>query len=90
VVEHLRGLGLLSAWHRPHREGHGAESSPTLYFRRAPDRAFHIDYAFTPEQPAWLPRSAGLGTYRDWVASGLSDHVPLTVELGPARPLRPQ
>ncbi len=83
VVEHLGRLGLASAWHRHHEQAHGSETSPTLYFRRAPDRGFHIDYAFMPQQPDWRPRSATLGTYQDWVATGLSDHVPLIVEAGP-------
>jgi hypothetical protein len=83
VVEHLGELGLLSAWHRHHAERHGAESRPTFYFRRAPERGFHIDYAFLPERTEWQPRSATLGTYEEWVAAGRSDHVPLIVDAGP-------
>ncbi len=85
VIEHLNRLGLVSAWHRHREEAHGSETSPTFHFRRAPDRVYHIDYAFMPGQPEWLPRSVALGTYRDWVASGLSDHLPLVVEAGPGQ-----
>lgn len=83
VVGRLDRLGLVSAWHRHRGEAHGSETSATFYFRRAPDRVFHIDYAFTSRQPEWRPRSVALGTWRDWVATGLSDHVPLIVEAGP-------
>ena len=39
------------------------------------------DYAFIPE--AWLPRLRGVsvGSKPDWIDSGLSDHVPLAVDL---------
>lgn len=73
--------GLVSAYHQHAGEKQGVESSPTLYWRGAGQGTFHIDYAFIPE--AWLPRLRGVsvGSKPDWIDSGLSDHVPLVVDL---------
>jgi len=56
-------------------------SSRTHTSRRVDGPNYHIDYIFVPE--AW---EAGLldvevGSHADWVASGLSDHVPIVVDL---------
>jgi hypothetical protein len=59
--------------------------TPTLYWRGSPKggpkKTYHIDYAFIPD--AWLDRldNVSLGCSDEWVRSGLSDHVPLIVDI---------
>ena len=73
-------LGLVSAYHEHYGELHGKESRPTYYFQWSEAKPFHIDYCFVPQ--AWRPmvRSVEVGAYEEW--SALSDHRPVTVELG--------
>ncbi len=78
LVERLTACGLASAWHTVTGEAHGAESCGTLFFLRNEMRPFHIDYVFAPL--GWA-RTATVGSYADWVAARLSDHVPVIVEL---------
>ena len=77
-------FGLVSAWHAVTGEPHGAETVPTLYWRdRTKDGpTYHIDYVFLPAQ--WLASVTELtvGTYEEWCGSGLSDHVPILVDVG--------
>jgi exodeoxyribonuclease III len=82
-VETLGGLGLVSAYHTVRGEPHGRETVPTLYWRdRTKDGpTYHIDYVFLPDR--WIDRVKGLslGTFEDWCGSGLSDHVPIIVDI---------
>jgi hypothetical protein len=82
-VEMLEGLGLVSAYHTIRGEPHGRETIPTLYWRdRTKDGpTYHIDYMFLPNR--WIDRVRGLrlGTFEDWCGSGLSDHVPIIVDI---------
>ncbi len=78
IVDRLTACGLASAWHTVTGEAHGGESRGTLFFLRNEMRPFHIDYVFAP---AGWARSATIGSYADWVAARLSDHVPVIVEL---------
>ncbi len=75
--------GLVSAYHHWTNEPQGEESAPTIYWRnRTIDGPrYHIDYAFIPN--AWLAGLAGVavGGFDPWVAEGLSDHVPVTVDI---------
>ena len=67
-----------------------AATKPTIYWQRKQRQAFHIDHAFVPF--AWCDRHGfrmAIGTFEDWVATGLSDHVPLVVDIpGPQAPQR--
>lgn len=74
-------LGLRSAWHDFKSERYGEETAPTLYWRRSSTRVYHIDYVFLPNHKDWKPSSVEIGSYADWVASGLSDHAPVIVTL---------
>jgi len=73
--------GLVSTYHHQRGEAQGGETDPTLYWRGAGAKTFHIDYAFIPDQ--WLPRLeyVTVGSKQDWIDSGLSDHVPLVMDL---------
>jgi hypothetical protein len=62
------------------RAGH---RHPTFYWRaRSPDGpTYHIDYVFVPRTSLGRLRSVTIGSRGDWIATGLSDHVPVIVDL---------
>jgi exodeoxyribonuclease-3 len=84
LVGTLHAMGLISAYHAVTGEAQGRESTPTLYWRdRTRDGpTYHIDYIFIPE--AWQPSILELrvGAFDDWCGNGLSDHVPVVVDVG--------
>lgn len=79
----LDRLGMTSAYHARTGEPHGKERTPTLYWRdRTRDGpTYHLDYAFLPAR--WLPfvTQFQIGSFDDWIATRLSDHVPLVLDL---------
>jgi exodeoxyribonuclease III len=79
----LAACGLMSAYHEIRGEAPGRELTPTHYWRdrRKEGPTYHIDYIFVPR--AWLGSSCRIeiGAFEDWCGSGLSDHMPVTVEL---------
>jgi hypothetical protein len=81
TLDSARRAGLVSAYHHHSGEAQGVESTPTLYWRGAGQKTYHIDYAFIPD--AWLPRlrEVNVGSKEDWIDSGLSDHIPLVVDI---------
>ena len=63
-------------------ELHGAETVPTLYWRdRTKDGpTYHIDYVFLPSR--WIGKArVDVGTFETWCGAGLSDHVPVIVDV---------
>jgi hypothetical protein len=86
LVGQLEALGLVSAYHQFHAVPQGGELHPTLYWRdRTRDGpTYHIDYGFVPRASSHLLRSVTIGTFDEWIASGFSDHVPLTIDLDPS------
>jgi exodeoxyribonuclease-3 len=82
VVQAAGALDLVSAYHQTRSIEFGAEPDPTLYWqtRTRDGRSYHIDYCFLPR--TWLPYvTVGVGEFDAWVGSGLSDHVPLVVDI---------
>ena len=82
AVASLEELGLASAYHALRGEVQGHESVPTLYWRdrRKDGPTYHIDYVFMPAH--WLvQRELVVGTFEDWCGAGLSDHVPIVVDI---------
>jgi len=79
----LESYGLVSAYHARTGERQGEETMPTLYWRdrRKDGPTYHIDYVFLPR--AWLDRICGfgVGSFEEWCGSGLSDHVPVMVDV---------
>ncbi len=78
--------GLVSAYHVHNNLEHGKERHPTLYWR---DRTqigpkYHIDYAFISKRSVQLMQRVSIGSYQRWVATGLSDHVPLLIDFAPS------
>jgi len=83
AVARLAAGGLVSAYHEIRGEAPGAELEVTHYWRdrRKDGPTYHIDYIFLPR--LWLARVQHLsvGRFEDWCGSGLSDHVPIVVDL---------
>jgi exodeoxyribonuclease III len=84
AVAALASLGLLSAYHEFHGEQQGGESRPTLYWRdrRKDGPTYHIDYVFLPDPWIRKVKELRLGRFEDWCGAGLSDHVPVIVDVG--------
>jgi exodeoxyribonuclease-3 len=83
AVEILKDYGLVSAYHAITGEAQGSETLPTLYWRdrRKDGPTYHIDYVFLPESWVAHIRELGVGSYEDWCGAGLSDHVPVVVDI---------
>jgi exodeoxyribonuclease-3 len=83
VIAAMDDRRLVSAYHAFTSEAHGAESQPTIYWRdrKVDGPRFHIDFCFIPN--GWLPalEAVEVGGFADYVGRGLSDHVPLVVNL---------
>jgi len=84
-VDILERMGLVSAYHALSGEAEGAETVPTHYWRdrRKDGPTYHIDYVFLPQD--WLSGIShfSVGTFEDWCGNGLSDHVPIVVDVEP-------
>ena len=82
-VSILEGLDIVSVYHSLTGERDGEETVPTLYWRdRTEDGpTYHIDFAFVPRE--WLPHITHfeIGSFADWCGNGLSDHVPLILDV---------
>lgn len=85
AVALLESYGLVSAYHHARGESQGAESEPTHYWRdrRKDGPTYHIDYVFLPRDWAGALREMTVGSFEDWCGAGLSDHVPLVVDIVP-------
>ncbi len=83
VVAGLERLGLASAYHVGRGELHGKESLATLHRRdRKPDGPkYHVEYCFMPLEWCSRLREIEVGAFDAWVGKGLSDHVPLIVDV---------
>jgi hypothetical protein len=83
ALARLAECGLVSAYHEIRGEVHGREMTPTHYWRdRCKDGpTYHIDYIFLPK--TWLGVSCRVevGRFEDWCGLGLSDHMPLVLDL---------
>lgn len=83
TVAALERLDLVSVYHARTGEAQGAEATPTHYWRdrRKDGPTYHIDYIHLPR--GWLERVShfGVGSFEDWCGNGLSDHVPLVVDI---------
>jgi endonuclease/exonuclease/phosphatase family metal-dependent hydrolase len=87
LADQLAELGLHSVYHAFFGEPLGAETRPTYFHLRHEARPFHIDFCFLSADLLERVTHVELGTYADWVdraSRGVSDHVPLVVDLAPA------
>ncbi len=87
TVDLLKDVGLVSAYHHYFGAAHGVELHSTHYWRNRAETepSFHIDFCFVPKR--WLSNitSVQVGSYAKWISSGLSDHVPLVVDVSVPR-----
>ena len=83
AVSTLEKLGLASAYHALRGELQGKETVPTLYWRdrKKDGPTYHIDYIFLPSPWLVQVRELAIGTFEDWCGPGLSDHVPMVVDI---------
>jgi exonuclease III len=79
VVEFLKSVGIMSAYHTYFNEEHGEETKPTHYFRKDKDMPFHIDYVFASETILKQLSFIEVGTFEEWIK--FSDHTPIYVEI---------
>jgi exodeoxyribonuclease III len=82
----LTAFGLRSAYHQSRGVDQGQEPEPTIYWRnrKIDGSRYHIDYCFVPDY--WIDEglSVDVGHFQEWVGVGLSDHVPLVVDVNPS------
>lgn len=83
VVDKLADHGLVSAYHAISGEAQGEESMPTHYWRdrKEDGPTYHLDYVFAPSPWVDHAREMEVGSFEDWCGSGLSDHVPVVVDV---------
>ena len=79
VRERLSEFEMDSAYHRTTAEAFGEELHPTYYHRRRQIEPFHIDFVFAPR--SLQIESVSVGSFNDYVGAGLSDHVPVVVDV---------
>ncbi|MGI9386060.1 MAG: hypothetical protein ACR2OX_01390 [Methyloligellaceae bacterium] len=82
-VRVLEDMGLVSAYHDIMAEAQGEETVPTHYWRdrRKNGPTSHLDFVFLPQPWASAIRDFSVGTFEDWCGNGLSDHVPIVVDI---------
>lgn len=79
-MDALADRGLVSAFGAARGDEEASFREPTYFHLRNERSGFHIDHVFIPEE--WSADvKVVVGSYRDWVATGLSDHVPLIVDV---------
>ncbi len=83
TVATIERLGFVSAYHVFQGLAQGEERHPTFYWRtRSIDGpTYHIDYVFMPRASVRHLQSVEVGTRAEWIATGLSDHAPVIVDL---------
>ena len=80
-----RGSDLASAYHAMRGELQGSETVPTLYWRDRKKDGPDLSHRLRLSAGPWLGRvrELSVGTFEDWCGSGLSDHVPIVVDVKP-------
>jgi hypothetical protein len=82
-VDRLEQFGLVSAYHVLSGEEQGSETAATIYWRdrKKDGPTYHIDYIFLPRP--WVSHISefAIGSFEMWCGSGLSDHVPLVLDV---------
>ncbi len=79
----LEEIGIVSAYHALTGERQGEERAPTHYWRdrREDGPTYHIDFVCLPSY--WVDHIVHfeIGCFADWCGNGLSDHVPIVVDV---------
>jgi hypothetical protein len=79
-LEAMSQRGMSSAFHVDREELRDEESQPTYFHRWTAPGRIHIDLIFVPSK--WPLESVTVGTYEDYVANRISDHVPVVATFG--------
>jgi endonuclease/exonuclease/phosphatase family metal-dependent hydrolase len=79
LMDLVRPLELVSAYHRHFDEAFGFETRNTYFYRGNRSPGFHIDYCFLPGAWASQIGDVQVGSFEDW--QDVSDHVPLIVDI---------
>jgi hypothetical protein len=74
-------FGLISLYHAFFNEPFGAATRSTYFHQRKASAGWHIDYVLIHHSRLCRVMDVQVGSHQDWVATGLSDHVPLIVDL---------
>lgn len=83
AVERFDDLGMVSAYHADRGVADGDETEPTHYWRDRTKHGptYHIDYIYMPRDWVAGLREMSVGSFEDWSGKGLSDHVPLVIDV---------
>ena len=81
LQKRLAEAGLVSAYHHFSGDAFGAEREMTIHPRHAGERGYHIDYCFVSPDLAANLAHVEIGSHDMWIASGLSDHAPVIVDI---------
>ena len=81
VVNALREMNMVSAYHEMNKMAHGDETDHTYYMHYHEEKPSHIDYCFMPMSLVRKGPKIKIGDYDAWVRSKLSDHCPIFMEL---------
>jgi len=79
VVNKLYENNIHSVYHKMNNEEQGKETQPTFYLQRKLEKPYHIDYVFCSNNLLDLIKKIEVGKASDWL--GISDHMPIIVEL---------
>ncbi|MBM6617879.1 endonuclease/exonuclease/phosphatase family protein [Bacillus suaedaesalsae] len=79
INEFLGMFGIRSCYHHFTNESFGEEATPTYYHHRKKDQPFHIDYCFVSQ--SILDKNTRFCIKDNDVWQGLSDHLPLILEM---------
>jgi hypothetical protein len=82
-VRRLHQLGVRSAYHHHTGDVHGEERAMTLrwFGRGSVESRYHCDFVFVSSRLLGGIEQVDVGSIHEWVASGLSDHCPVSVSL---------
>lgn len=76
VVNELKNINLVSAYHYFYKEKQGYESQKTFYLYRHQDKGYHIDYCFIDKK-----RLKKFEILNDSKWLEISDHLPIVIEI---------
>lgn len=79
----LEQLGLTSVYHHWNSLAHGQEKDMTLRWMGpgSVERRYHCDFILVSDDLVPHVRSVQIGTFPEWIGSGLSDHCPVVADL---------
>ncbi len=81
IVTWLAEIDIVSLYHEQTGEAQGGESTPTFYQKgRTLEGPYHLDYAFASRSLREVGARPEVLPVEEWIASGRSDHVVLSVE----------